>query len=75
MLLLAVPVIVNGQGFKKNPDSESGLGHGEVFNPFKNVPKDSTKKNTMSIDRLYGYLKDNIDPIFLPQDIQKELSK
>ena len=62
MLLLALPVIANGQSFKKNPDSESGLGHGEVFSPFKNNPKDSTKKkltvpreiHQWKIDRRFG---------------------
>lgn len=39
-----------------------------------NYPKDSSVKNTMSISRLYGYLRDHIDPAFLPEDIQKELS-
>lgn len=38
-----------------------------------NYPKDSSVKNTMSISRLYGYLKDNISPDFLPSDIKKEL--
>ena len=45
LILLAVPFIANGQSFKKNPDSEGGLGHGEVFSPFKNHDKDSTKSN------------------------------
>lgn len=40
-----------------------------------NYPKESSVKNTMSIKRLYGYISDNIDPVFLPEDIKKELSK
>jgi|GEM_PF-52607 len=40
-----------------------------------NYPKDSAVKNTMSVARLYGYLREHIDPAFLPDDIQKELSK
>ena len=45
LILFALPVIASGQSIKKNQDSESGLGHGEVFNPFKENPKDSTKSN------------------------------
>ncbi len=62
MLFLTLPVIANGQSLKKSPGSESGLGHGEVFSPFKNNPSDSTKKNVVApreihqwkIDRRFG---------------------
>lgn len=40
-----------------------------------NYPKDSTVKNTVSVDRLYGYLKDNIALRYLPQDIQEILAE
>ena len=43
LILFALPVIASGQSFKQNQDSGGGLGYGEVFNPFKNTPKDSTK--------------------------------
>jgi len=35
-----------------------------------NYPKNSDIKNTLSVSRLYGYLKDNIDLQYLPEDIQ-----
>ena len=62
MLFLTLPVIANGQSLKKSPGSESGLGHGEVFSPFKDNPKDSTKKQLVvpkeihqwKIDRRFG---------------------
>ena len=43
LILLAVPVIVNGQGFKRNQDANGGSGRNEVFSPFKDNSKDSTK--------------------------------
>lgn len=63
LILLALPVIVNAQtGFKQNPNSSSGLGHGDVFSPFKSNPKDSTKSSTIvpreihqwKVDRRFG---------------------
>lgn len=42
-MFLVVPAIASGQSFKQNTDGGGGLGHGEVFSPFKNTPKDSTK--------------------------------
>ena len=45
-MLLVVPVIASGQSFKQNGES-GGLGHGEVFSPFKDNPKDSTKKSVV----------------------------
>ena len=47
LLVFVVPAIVNGQSLKTmNSDgSGGGLGHGEVFNPFKDSGhRDSTKK-------------------------------
>ena len=46
LMLLVVPVIASGQSFKQNGES-GGLGHGEVFSPFKDNPKDSTKKSVV----------------------------
>ena len=62
MLLLVVPIMANGQTLKKNTDSGGGLGHGDVFSPFKDNPKDSTKSNTIvpreihqwKVDRRFG---------------------
>ena len=61
LMLLAVPVIASGQSFKQNGES-GGLGHGEVFSPFKDNPKDSTKKSVVvpkeihqwKVDRKFG---------------------
>ena len=60
-MLLVVPVIASGQSFKQNGES-GGLGHGEVFSPFKDNPKDSTKKSVVvpkeihqwKVDRKFG---------------------
>ena len=62
LLLIAVPVIASGQSFRQNTDSGGGLGHGEVFSPFKDNPKDSTKKELIvpkeihqwKVDRRFG---------------------
>lgn len=46
LLLCLLPVTIFGQAFKQNQEaggSTTGLGSGEVFNPFRNNPKDSTK--------------------------------
>ena len=32
-----------------------------------NYPKEQSVKNTMTLDRLYKYLKDTIDPVYLPE--------
>jgi hypothetical protein len=61
LMLLVVPVIASGQSFKQNGES-GGLGHGEVFSPFKDNPKDSTKKSVVvpkeihqwKVDRKFG---------------------
>ena len=61
LMLLVVPVIASGQSFKQNGES-GGLGHGEVFSPFKDNPKDSTKKSVVvpkeihqwRVDRKFG---------------------
>ena len=42
LLIFTIPVLASGQNFKQS--DSGGLGHGEVFSPFKNNPKDSTKK-------------------------------
>ncbi|MBR5593206.1 MAG: putative porin [Bacteroidaceae bacterium] len=47
LMLFAVSTIANGQNFKQNTESSGGLGHGEVFNPFKEHPKDSTKSDVV----------------------------
>ncbi|MBQ8911945.1 MAG: CapA family protein [Clostridia bacterium] len=36
-----------------------------------NYPKDQSVKNTMTLDRLYKYLEDTIDPIYLPKEYRK----
>ena len=63
LLLLVVPVIASGQSLRKNAGGgDSGLGHGEVFSPFKDNPKDSTKKEVVvpkeihqwKVDRKFG---------------------
>lgn len=62
LILFALPTIVCGQSFKQNTDSGGGLGHGEMFSPFKNNPKDSTKNEVIvpkeihqwKVDRLFG---------------------
>ena len=65
LLVFVVPAIVNGQSLKRmNSDgSGGGLGHGEVFNPFKEGShRDSTKKDVTApkeihqwkIDRRFG---------------------
>lgn len=61
LMLLVMPVIASGQSFKQNGES-GGLGHGEVFSPFKDNPKDSTKKSVVvpkeihqwKVDRKFG---------------------
>ena len=62
LLLIAVPVIASGQSLKKSTDGGGGLGHGDVFSPFKDNPKDSTKKELIvpkeihqwKVDRRFG---------------------
>ena len=62
LLLFVMPLIASGQSFKKNTDSGGGLGHGEVFSPFKDNPKDSTKSELIvpkeihqwKVDRRFG---------------------
>ena len=62
LLLIAVPVIASGQSLKKSTDGGGGLGHGDVFSPFKDNPKDSTKKGLIvpkeihqwKVDRRFG---------------------
>ena len=65
LLLFIVPVIANGQNTKSMQGTQSregGLGHGEVFSPFKNNPKDSTKSTIIvpkeihqwKVDRRFG---------------------
>ena len=39
-----------------------------------NYPKNSSVKNTVNVERLYGYLYDNIAPEFLPDAYKKELN-
>ena len=49
LILLAVPTIVCGQIHKSSHGSGvGGLGHGEVFSPFKDNPKDSTKNKVVA---------------------------
>ena len=48
ILLLLLPVTVAGQhiqGHQLENNVQSGMGSGETFNPFKSIPKDSTKSN------------------------------
>ena len=47
LLLCLIPVTLLGQVLQHQHESLSGtgLGSGEVFNPFRNNPKDSTKNN------------------------------
>ena len=59
MLLLALPVIVSGQSFKKMTDAGGGLGHGEVFSPFKNNPQDSTKKKVIAPREIHQWKIDS----------------
>ena len=60
LLIFTIPVLASGQNFKQS--DSGGLGHGEVFSPFKNNPKDSTKKEIVvpkeihqwKVDRRFG---------------------
>ncbi len=65
LLLFIVPVIASGQSLQRMQGREEGgggLGHGEVFSPFKNNPKDSTKSTIIvpkeihqwKVDRRFG---------------------
>ena len=53
LIFLAVPMIANGQS--NSHDSASGLGHGEVFNPFRENPKDSTKKDVIVPEEIHQW--------------------
>lgn len=53
LIFLAVPMIANGQS--SSHDSASGLGHGEVFNPFRENPKDSTKKDVIVPEEIHQW--------------------
>ena len=62
LIFLILPAIASGQSFKQNQEGKGGLGHGEVFSPFKDNPKDSTKKEVIApkeihqwkVDRMFG---------------------
>ena len=48
LILFAVPTIVCGQSLRSSQGGGGGLGHGEVFSPFKDNPKDSTKNKVVA---------------------------
>ena len=64
LILFVMPLIASGQSFKQNTDGGGGggLGHGEVFSPFKDNPKDTTKSKLVvpkeihqwNVDRKFG---------------------
>lgn len=49
LILFALPVIASGQSLQQHQLEEhgSGLGHGEVYSPFKDNPKDTTKNEVV----------------------------
>ena len=67
LLLSALPVIGYGQTLQQHQLERTGggLGHGEVFSPFKDNPKDSTKSDVdvpmeihqWNVDRAFGEVR------------------
>ncbi|MBR4066858.1 MAG: putative porin [Bacteroidaceae bacterium] len=71
ILLLVLPITTFGQRIQEHQlegGVKSGLGSGEVFSPFKDAPRDSTKKDIIAPKEIHQWNIDRFTGTVIPID-------